>query len=242
MASAAGRSLAPSRPTRTPHSAGLLSDPAKGVGSSIIVKITRMLKYGSQGGPFLALLRKEADLVADAALLLTKGKRDAAATRDEIVEEVIESSRQARQLQEMLTTQLCSTAFAPLTQEEIRMLSVSLRKILDNLVVAGATPLNLLGRSETTLHEASHHCAVAITCAISALPDGRGLTGHTASITSSARSASRLLRDCETEILLRSADPGSVLRRIQAIRAMRSLFRSYRQMARVLERALLRNS
>lgn len=242
MASAAGRSLAPSRSPRTRHSVGLLSDPAKGIGSALAVKITRILKYGSQGGPFLALLRKEADLVAGAAVLLAEGTRDGATAREAVVDLVLDSSRQARQLQDILTTQLCSTAFAPLTQEEIRMLSVSLRKILDNLVVAGATPLNLLGRSEAGLHEASHHCAVAITCAISALPDGKGLTGHTASITSSARQASRLLRDCETEILLRSADPTSVLRRMQAIRAMRSLFRSYRQMARVLERALLRNS
>lgn len=242
MAAATRPALVPTPPARTRQPFQPSPPETQGRFGAVVSKVANILKFGSQGGPFLALLRSEADLVADAALLLAQGTQDATTAREKIVDQVVALGRRARELQNILTSQLCSTPFAPLTQEEIRMLSVSLRKILDNLAVAGATPLHLLGRSETALHEASHACAIAVTCAISALPDGRGLTGHTASISSSARAASRLLRDCETEILIRRADAASVLRRIQAIQAMRSLFRSYRDMARVLERALLRNS
>jgi hypothetical protein len=147
----------------------------------------------------------------------------------------------AREVERSLTTALHGARFAPLMQDDIRVLSVTMTRIVENIIDVARHPLELPRQAEVALREASDCCARAVYNAIAILPDGERMAAYTREIAIRARKSEFLLRDCEIELHAREREPVLFLRRKQASRALRLLFRRYREMANALDNAVLKN-
>jgi hypothetical protein len=197
-----------------------------------------ILRYGANGGPFLATLGSQAALVCEGARLLSSCGTNGAQANSR--QQFRALAMEGRKLEFSLVTGLRATPFAPLTQEDLHAVSVILTAILENfLEIAGLPqPGEFL---DAGLREASELCAEKIRTAVCALPSGKSLKESTARLGTCARSAEFLLRDIVMAKAVPDRDPIRLLRSTHAAFAVRSLFRRYRCAARALDHAIIRN-
>jgi hypothetical protein len=144
----------------------------------------------------------------------------------------------ARELDRSITIGLRETPFAPMTQEDLRAISANLIGILSSISLAAGQPC-IFESVEQRLCEALNGCAASVASAISTLPAGSLLTQHARDIASHARTGELSLRD--SVLQSEDADPIRLVQQCHAGRALRTVFRRYRQLSRTLEYAKLRN-
>jgi hypothetical protein len=196
------------------------------------------VRFGGINTRVLALLVAEADAVCEAAGALAHYAAGA---------EARDTGKRLRQLkirikesESTLVVSLRASAISPMAHEDIHSMSVNLGKVLEGIENVASLPQEIV-RGEAQLVELSASCAQSIRSAVAALPGGHELARRTFQLAAVARQVDFDLRDAMLTGLAEERDLVQHLQQAQAIRTLRVLFQRYRNMARTLEYAAIKN-
>jgi hypothetical protein len=207
--------------------------------STALRTLATTLTHRKQGGPLFATIRGQADLLSEAAHLLSKRAEQSGAV-DAVP--LLESLRnRSIELETALTAALHKSTFAPYMQEDVRAISTALTTTLQRIVNVAVLPPDLPKPAYGVLCKASAGCADALCGILTTLPHAKDAADHAHQIAVRARAAEFLQRESDAKLLLMERDPIRVLQRMQISRMIRALFRAYRATADTIACTILKN-
>lgn len=184
----------------------------------------------------LGLIEDQTALMVENARMLCTGLSEPGFARiDGLYEE-------AQKTERVLVQKLEATLITPIDAEDMYLVSNQIRRVvqLQSFFARSFTGLGD-GLKIPNLAQGSLQCAEAIAGAVRCLPEDDGLLVFTADAVTHARSAGKLARNWENDLLSGSEFPVT-MRVMEFLSVQTELFGSYRRTARSLERTLFKNT
>jgi hypothetical protein len=201
--------------------------------------IAASLRSGANNRKILSTLQAEARAVSDAAELLSLHAQGVAG-RD-TAQRLLALKLRIHQMKGTLVSGLRDSRISPLTHEDIYTLSASLGKVFEGIENVASLPQRFF-RPPAPVVRTSITCAQSVLSAMLQLPGGSELLPHVLELAELARKTDLQLRDAELAKLAAERNAIRYLEHRQRLLALRVLFQRYRNMARALEYALIKNN